>query len=227
MSVDDLHDAAERGDVAEIRRLVAAGVDVNGVDAANKTTALHFAAADGHVEAVKILLQLSADIEAKTAEGMTPLHVAVVCGQAEVLETLVQLSANIEAMAENGSTPLHVAAFSGRAEAVQTLLQLGAQMGARTDRGETPLDLSVQRGHHQVAQVLRHFERTARPPQGTTAGLSASACAACGNTSGTSGAALKKCARCRSVKYCSVACQHTHWPVHKGHCAAAAGPSAS
>ena len=32
MSVDGLHKAAERGDVAEMRRLVATGVDVNGAD---------------------------------------------------------------------------------------------------------------------------------------------------------------------------------------------------
>jgi len=49
MSVVHLHKAAERGDVAEMRRLVATGVDVDGVDA-NKRTALHFAAVHGHVE---------------------------------------------------------------------------------------------------------------------------------------------------------------------------------
>jgi len=96
MSVDDLHKAAERGDVAEVRRLVATGVDVDGVDA-NKITALHFAAGNGHVEALKTLLQLSANIQAKTAaQGATPLHMAAAHGHEEALKTLLQLSANIQ-----------------------------------------------------------------------------------------------------------------------------------
>ena len=37
-------------------------------------TALHFTTPEGHVEAVKTLVQLSADIEAKTARGATLLR---------------------------------------------------------------------------------------------------------------------------------------------------------
>ena len=51
MSVVHLQLAAAYGDVAEIRRLVATGMDVDGV-VANKITALHAAAVRGHVEAV-------------------------------------------------------------------------------------------------------------------------------------------------------------------------------
>ena len=65
MSLGDLHRAAERGDVAETRRLVATGVDLNGV-VADETIALHQAAANGHVEAVQTLVQLRADIQART-----------------------------------------------------------------------------------------------------------------------------------------------------------------
>jgi len=42
-------------------------------------------------------------------------------------------------------------------------------------------------------------------------------CAACGATE-----RLKKCS-CRTVRYCSVACQHQHWPEHKDACHAARG----
>ena len=61
------------------------------------------------------------------------------------------------------SARLHVAT-------VKTLLQLGAQMGARTAAGETALDLSVRLGHYEVAQVLRHFVRPARPSASTHGG---------------------------------------------------------
>jgi ankyrin repeat protein len=53
--------------------LVATGVGVNGV-VADETTALHRAAANGHVEAVQTLMQLRADNEAKAAKGAKPPH---------------------------------------------------------------------------------------------------------------------------------------------------------
>jgi hypothetical protein len=45
-----------------------------------------------------------------------------------------------------------------------------------------------------------------------------SQCAACGNTDG----GLKRCARCKEVRYCSPLCQKTHWPAHKLSCGAVA-----
>ena len=106
MSVNDLHKAALRGDVAEVRRLVAAGVGVNEVNAADKMTALHFAADNGHVEAVKTLVELNADIEAKTDQGATPLHFAAVNGHVEAAKTLLQLSVHLLQLERQRSLPL-------------------------------------------------------------------------------------------------------------------------
>lgn len=39
-------------------------------------------------------------------------------------------------------------------------------------------------------------------------------CATCASRSGE----LLKCGKCRSVLYCSVACQRAHWKAHKGVC---------
>ena len=45
------------------------------------------------------------------------------------------------------------------------------------------------------------------------------ACDACGAADAPE---LKRCARCRKVHYCSVACQRAAWPQHKRDCVAAA-----
>ena len=39
-------------------------------------------------------------------------------------------------------------------------------------------------------------------------------CAYCNNMEGR----LKRCERCRRVKYCSVICQRAHWPLHHVYC---------
>jgi ankyrin repeat protein len=54
----DLHDAAGDGDVVTIRTLVAQGADVEAVDD-DGDWPLHVAALEGHVEAVKTLVELT------------------------------------------------------------------------------------------------------------------------------------------------------------------------
>lgn len=72
-----LHKAAERGDVAEIRRLVAAGADPNVVnESADKWTPMNSAIINGQSGAVQALLEVGADPEFRTFQG-TPLQFAL------------------------------------------------------------------------------------------------------------------------------------------------------
>ena len=62
--VMDLYDAAKSGDVVEVRRLVAAGADVEEERGELEWRALHVAAGHGQVEVIKVLVELGADKEA-------------------------------------------------------------------------------------------------------------------------------------------------------------------
>jgi hypothetical protein len=71
-----MHEAACGGDVAEVQRLVAAGLDVD-EPCASGLRPLHYAATNGHLETVKALVESGADKNALTiAGGATPLHLA-------------------------------------------------------------------------------------------------------------------------------------------------------
>ena len=162
-----LHDAAWAGDVAEIRRLLAAGVDVNALDLDRKTP-LHFAAADGHVEAIDALIEAGANVDARDdsgyGSGITPLHVAVAHDHPGAITALIAVGADVNSGDRPFSVaPLHVAlgargsqglfvdrtAVNRRhsaAAVVRSLLSAGANAGSRASiDGYTPLQHAASR----------------------------------------------------------------------------------
>ena len=72
-------------------------------------TALLYAAREGHLEVVKLLLAAGASIELGDADGVTPLLMAVLNGQIPVAEYLMERGANVKAMDWYGQTPLFAA----------------------------------------------------------------------------------------------------------------------
>ena len=77
--VSALHEAAEVGDVAAVRCLVASGADLE-EPGEGGARPLHVAACNGHMVVLETLVALGADMEAKTAEGAAPLHWAAWAG---------------------------------------------------------------------------------------------------------------------------------------------------
>jgi len=81
--------AAARGDVSEMRRLIAQGIDVNSADYDGRT-GLHLAASEGQAEAVRFLIDQGAHIAPTDRWGNTPLDDAV-RGKHEQVERLLRL----------------------------------------------------------------------------------------------------------------------------------------
>ena len=102
-----LHAAVEFGDVVAVRRMVAAGADVE-QRCEHGGTPLHVAAAEGHVEVIRVLVQVGVYKEAKDVSGVTPLHRATLNGKVQSVRVLVKLGADIAARTECGLTPLQI-----------------------------------------------------------------------------------------------------------------------
>ena len=89
MSHDPLQTAAARGDVAEVRRLLAAGADVDATCDGGRT-ALFVAARHGRADVVRVLLAAKANVDsAATTDGATPLLMAAANGHLTVVQTLL------------------------------------------------------------------------------------------------------------------------------------------
>ena len=149
-----LHDAAQNGDVSEVKALLAKGADVN-AKVWPGYTPLHTAARYGHVAVAKELLSNGAEIDAKSTKGYTPLHLAAFKGHLDVVKELLTKGAQIDAKNKYVDwTPLHLAARYGHVAVAKELLSNGAEIDAKSTKGHTPLHLAALYGHADVVKEL-------------------------------------------------------------------------
>lgn len=79
-----LHEAARKGDVAQLNELLATGCNVNATDHKN-ATALYVAVCCMHMRAVRVLL----DAGARVSQGNSVMHVAARIGFNEAISALL------------------------------------------------------------------------------------------------------------------------------------------
>ncbi len=105
-----LHYAVINNDLELAKLLIdAAEFDINAIDAPEGWTALHYAVAHGNNNAVKLLAENKADLNAKSYADETPLHVAVSKGELNTVKLLLEKGADINAKDKYGQKPLDVA----------------------------------------------------------------------------------------------------------------------
>ncbi len=157
-----LIEAAKRSDGAALRRLVQERVNVN-QPAVDGTTALHWAASHGDVDAVALLLKAGANARATNRYGVFPLSLACVNGNVAVIERLLKAGAKVTDSLPGGETPLMTVARTGSPEAVKLLLAHGADPNAKEDtRGQTALMWASAQGNAAAMKVLIEGGATVR-----------------------------------------------------------------
>ena len=98
------------------------------------------AAHKGHVEVIKVLASLGANIDSLRADGSTPLHVAAAKGHKNVVKLLRKLGAVIDADSEFG-TPADVALEYGNIAVAEKLTKYNSCC-AKCGRGGVKVKLS-------------------------------------------------------------------------------------
>ena len=148
-------DAAERGDLVEVRSLLRGGADVNAAQN-DGMTALHWAAASGHAEMARTLLYAGATVRAATRlGGYTPLHLAARSGSAEIAGILLDAGADPNTYTSTGVTPMHFAADADADAVVEALVARGGDVDVRDGFSErTPLMFAAARGADGAVKAL-------------------------------------------------------------------------
>jgi ankyrin repeat protein len=173
-----LMNCARTGEPNSIRDLLAAGAAVNAKESAHGQTALMWAAAEAHADAVGLLIESGGDVQARsrvypqivTGEqtqragreelnytvlrgGSTPILFAARAGSAESIRLLVKAGANPNDSFPNGMSALVEAAHSGQTAAAVALLDAGADPNA-AGAGYSALHAAILRGDVALAKAL-------------------------------------------------------------------------
>jgi len=133
--------AAERGDVAEIERLIAAGANPNAFEGTRRMTALQYAAFHGHLAAIAALLAAGAHVDGAGSAGYTPLMYAAMRNKPDAIAALIAVGANVNHARRDSDTALHVASCEGHLCGARALLEAGARTDVRTRFGRRPIEM--------------------------------------------------------------------------------------
>jgi ankyrin repeat protein len=135
-----LHTCARTGNPAAVKVLLAHGASVDPVEAWRGQTPLMWAAAEGHTEVMKLLIEAGADVNARSR---------IIKWERQRTD-----EPRDKWLPPGGLTPLLLAAREGRTESVRVLLDAGADINIADPDRHTALTLALINGHLDVAALL-------------------------------------------------------------------------
>eukprot|EP00931_Biecheleriopsis_adriatica_P053059 TRINITY_DN30995_c0_g1_i1.p1 TRINITY_DN30995_c0_g1~~TRINITY_DN30995_c0_g1_i1.p1 ORF type:complete len:485 (-),score=125.63 TRINITY_DN30995_c0_g1_i1:51-1472(-) len=172
-----LFKAAASNDEAGIARLVEQGTDVDATLKESRypaqlldederfvlltleRTALLAAAEEGHLEAIRLLVNAKADIEYQDTSGFHALYLAAGAASAQQAVAFLLLSgADVNLRNKSGYTPLHNACGCGETSSIRALIEAKGDLNIRSQIGAAPVHVAVinnQPGSLEALKSLR------------------------------------------------------------------------
>jgi ankyrin repeat protein len=151
--------AIEEGKTSVVNLLLDAGADPNATRDAlagdgGRLTCLMAAAASGHADICRALLDRGAAIDTRGFYGLTALCLAAHGGSLDACRVLLDAGADVNARDDEGGTPLTLAAVGGFALVCGLLLERGADAEARDHTGRTTLEIARDRNDYDTQFLL-------------------------------------------------------------------------
>ncbi|KAF5401142.1 Integrin linked protein kinase [Paragonimus heterotremus] len=127
--------------------------DVNQGDE-HRFSLLHWAAREGQLAVVDLLVMRGARVNATNMGDDTALHLAASHGHIDVVHFLLNCHRfNVDVPNEHGNTPLHYACFWNHLEISEYLIKQGASLMQENKYGETPLEIARPRAAALLAPL--------------------------------------------------------------------------
>ncbi|KAJ7155702.1 ankyrin repeat domain-containing protein [Mycena filopes] len=124
----------------------------------NMVEELVSAAARGHCDLVKLLVNSGARVNAQSEGYSNALYSAALKGSKEIVQLLIEHGAEVNAQGGNYGNALQAAALNGNKEIVQLLLEHRAEVNAQGGNYGNALQAAAVKGSKEVVQLLIECE---------------------------------------------------------------------
>ncbi|XP_077297853.1 uncharacterized protein LOC143919416 [Arctopsyche grandis] len=145
--------AVKYSNVSTLEYLIKYRINVKACDDWKKTL-LVVAAENKKMEALKLLLKLGADPNAKNINGNSVLHFLAQVDAVEEFELLLTKRVDLNIRGNNDWTPIHWAAHHGSVNILQLLFDKGVDINVTTKDGLTPLIIAASNNKLEALKLL-------------------------------------------------------------------------
>ncbi|KAF3031228.1 hypothetical protein E8E12_001325 [Didymella heteroderae] len=150
--------AAEKGRTALVRLLVENGADWSWRDPERRQSAMEAACSNGHIEVVKVLLNMGAEASEGYYMRPYPIQCAAMMGYTEIVRLLIDTGASADTCSdrpEGGSfPPLQLAVRGDHEGTAKLLIAKGAKINLRIGRMHTALEEAVMGNRLWAVRLL-------------------------------------------------------------------------
>lgn len=116
--------------------------------------AIHWAAAGGYVEILRLLLEKGADMDLRTPLGYTPLFYALRHNRSDAAKELLKRNADVKTPGLSGLDPLILACYFGRMKIAEEIIHRGADPLRKVGSGVTILTAVSGSAKPEMAEFL-------------------------------------------------------------------------
>lgn len=117
-------------------------------------TCLQVAAHQGHVNIIKYLLSVRANVNIVDKEGDSTLHYAAFGNQPEIMRILLLHGAHINVVNSSLCSALHISAHKRPPHCIKVLLEFGANVNIQDSYGDTALHDAIGKENTEVVELL-------------------------------------------------------------------------
>ena len=159
LMADDLHKAAEDGNIEEVSALLKEGIDPNSPDFYGDIS-LHKASRRNQPKIINLLMENGANVNAQNIYNETPFHISGMWGSSQNIPVLATgKNTDINAQDMWGWTTLHLAVQEEHLEVVFELIkQPGINTHIQTISGYKALDIAKDRRNPELIRLLERYD---------------------------------------------------------------------
>ncbi|MBU1013925.1 MAG: ankyrin repeat domain-containing protein [Bacteroidetes bacterium] len=151
----EIFDAIKNNDLKKIMGLTVKDDSVLNFKDNAGNTPLHYAAIDGSIAIIELLLSNGANIDAVNKQLNTPLYEAINNKHDEVSKLLINRGADIHRQNVIGNSPLHIAVQKNRKSIAELLIERGADIECKQIAQMTPLNLvTLMTNDYEMVRLL-------------------------------------------------------------------------